>query len=249
MCLFRHVWQLQPADVAASARLVLHEHALPEGGHQPIRQPTGADVGHAAAALPRFHARHHDIELDVRDFQQVTEGQMSGVDLMLVLGWPKAPDLVCRRIAAGRFIVVASPAYWAAHGMPQATDGSRTACVPDDSRCLRRGDGRVALFQGCRAGDGARARLDHDEQCTPRPGSGPQAPRIHQLAGCGLAKPGPLLRPANPPGPAVRTPQSACLRKNAGISISSMPLLDSASTLAAAWVRAERQTLGVLRLL
>ena len=41
--------------------------------------------------------------------------------------------------------------------------------------------------------------------------------------------------------------QSACLRKNAGISISSMPLLDRASTLAAAWVRALRQTLGVDR--
>ena len=39
--------------------------------------------------------------------------------------------------------------------------------------------------------------------------------------------------------------QSACLRRKAGISISSMPLLASASTLAAAWVRALRQTLGV----
>ncbi len=40
--------------------------------------------------------------------------------------------------------------------------------------------------------------------------------------------------------------QSACLRKNAGISISSMPLLDNASTLAAAWLRLVRHTLGVL---
>ena len=38
--------------------------------------------------------------------------------------------------------------------------------------------------------------------------------------------------------------QSACLRRKAGISISSMPLLASASTLAAA-VRPLRQTLGV----
>jgi len=45
-------------------------------------------------------------------------------------------------------------------------------------------------------------------------------------------------------------PQSACFLKNAGISISSMPLLDSASTLAAALCeRAVRHTLGVLRLL
>ena len=40
--------------------------------------------------------------------------------------------------------------------------------------------------------------------------------------------------------------QSACLRRKAGISISSMPLLESASTLAAALCeRAVRQTLGV----
>lgn len=41
--------------------------------------------------------------------------------------------------------------------------------------------------------------------------------------------------------------QSACLRRNAGISKSSMPPLDNASTLAAAVVRSRvRQTLGVL---
>ena len=39
--------------------------------------------------------------------------------------------------------------------------------------------------------------------------------------------------------------QSACLRRNAGISISSIPLLASASTFAAAWLRALRHTLGV----
>ena len=49
--------------------------------------------------------------------------------------------------------------------------------------------------------------------------------------------------------PACVRPQSARLRKNAGISISSMPLLDSASTLAAACERKLRQTLGELRLL
>ncbi len=38
--------------------------------------------------------------------------------------------------------------------------------------------------------------------------------------------------------------QSACLRRKAGISKSSMPPDDRASTLAAAWVRLVRQTLG-----
>ncbi len=43
-------------------------------------------------------------------------------------------------------------------------------------------------------------------------------------------------------------PQSACLRRNAGISKSSMPPDDSASTLAAAWVRLVRHTLGTAML-
>ena len=55
-----------------------------------------------------------------------------------------------------------------------------------------------------------------------------------------------LRRAGSAPRAAARRHQSACLRRNAGISISSMPLLASASTLAAA-VRPLRHTLGVVR--
>jgi DNA-binding transcriptional LysR family regulator len=75
--------------------------------------------GCLAAALPRFHARHPDVELDVRDILTVTEEAASGMDVMVVLGWPKVDQMVQRRIGAGRFVVAASPAYWEAHGMPQ----------------------------------------------------------------------------------------------------------------------------------
>jgi len=54
--------------------------------------------------------------------------------------------------------------------------------------------------------------------------------------------PGPLPRRRRT---GARRFQSACLRRNAGISISSIPLLASASTFAAA-VRPVRHTLGVL---
>lgn len=95
--------------------------------------------GCLTAALPRFHARFPDIDLDVRDFQRVTDEQISGVDVMLVLGWPKAEDLVQRRIAAGRFLVVASPAYWAEHGTPRRPrDLERHICLP-----IRAVDGTV----------------------------------------------------------------------------------------------------------
>ena len=95
--------------------------------------------GCLTAALPRFHARFPDIEVDIRDFQRVSDEQISGVDVMLVLGWPKAEDLVLRRIAAGRFLIVASPAYWAEHGRPQRPrDLERHVCLP-----IRSVDGTV----------------------------------------------------------------------------------------------------------
>lgn len=95
--------------------------------------------GCLTAALPRFHERYPDIELDIRDFQRVTDEQVSGVDVMLVLGWPKVQDLVLRRIAAGRFLVVASPAYWDRHGMPRRPkDLEQHVCLP-----IRAVDGTV----------------------------------------------------------------------------------------------------------
>lgn len=76
--------------------------------------------GWLAHELPRFHERFPDIELDIRDVRNVSQEQASGADIMLVLGWPpKIEDWVQRTIGAGRFLVVASPAYWAAHGKPE----------------------------------------------------------------------------------------------------------------------------------
>ena len=75
--------------------------------------------GRLTRALPRFHARYPEITLDIREFQRVTEEETSGIDVFLAMGWPNLPHLVQRRIAAGRFIVLASPDYWARHGMPQ----------------------------------------------------------------------------------------------------------------------------------
>ena len=100
-------------------------------------------------ALPRFHSCFPDIELDIRDFQHVTEEQMRGVDAMLILGWPKVNDLVHRRIGAGRYIVVAAPSYWAAYGVPmRPKDLEQHVCLP-----IRSVDGTVMdLWTFVRAG-------------------------------------------------------------------------------------------------
>lgn len=70
-------------------------------------------------ALPGFLERNPQVQIDLRDFTRFTEEQTRGVDVFLVLGWPKVGDLARRPIASARFIVVAAPAYWAAHGMPR----------------------------------------------------------------------------------------------------------------------------------
>ena len=72
-----------------------------------------------APALPAFHARYPEIQLDLRDFAGHAGPQAEGVDVFLSLGWPQVGDMVHRQIGAAGFIVCAAPAYWAAHGIPQ----------------------------------------------------------------------------------------------------------------------------------
>lgn len=82
-------------------------------------------------ALPRFHARYPEVTLDIREFSRITESETSGIDAFLHLGWLQLPNLVRRCIAAGRFIVVASPEYWRRNGMPRRPgDLARHVCLP-----------------------------------------------------------------------------------------------------------------------
>jgi len=108
-------------------------------------------------ALPRFHARHPQIRIDVHDFNRVADEQIDGVDVFLVLGWPRANELVLRAIAASRLIAVASPAYWAAHGMPRhpsELEGHNCMCIRSNHGSVmdlwrfRRGDESVAVTAG-----------------------------------------------------------------------------------------------------
>jgi LysR family transcriptional regulator for bpeEF and oprC len=81
-------------------------------------------------ALPRFHARYPDIRIDLRECSRMTEEQMRGVDVFLMLGWPQVGDLVHRRIGHVRFTVCAAPTYWAAHGVPhRPKDLERHNCL------------------------------------------------------------------------------------------------------------------------
>jgi LysR family transcriptional regulator for bpeEF and oprC len=103
---------MEAADEQARASVVRLKGTLVVGVQEVIAK------GCLQAALPLFHARYPDIDVDLRDFLSVTDEQVSGLDVMMMVGWPKAADLVCRRIGESRFKVLAAPSYWAAHGTP-----------------------------------------------------------------------------------------------------------------------------------
>jgi len=70
-------------------------------------------------ALPEFHARYPDIQLDLRTVDRANSPAADAVEVMVLYGWPDHLDMVHRRIATTRLLVCASPAYWARHGVPQ----------------------------------------------------------------------------------------------------------------------------------
>lgn len=82
-------------------------------------------------ALPRFHARYPDIQVDLRDITQPTGADAGAVDVFVLWGWTEPPpDLVQRRIGQSRFLICAAPSYWVANGVPlRPKDLERHVCL------------------------------------------------------------------------------------------------------------------------
>lgn len=70
-------------------------------------------------ALPRFHAMYPDIQVDLRVINRLTDADAAAADVFLLHGWPEVNDLVHRPMGLAKCLIVASPDYWAAHGVPQ----------------------------------------------------------------------------------------------------------------------------------
>lgn len=102
------------------------------------------------AALPRFNAQYPDVQLDVRHFLRMSEDQGQGLDVALVMGWPQhADNFVRRTLGATTFVVVASPSYWQAHGVPEhPSDLEQHNCL-----CIRSNMGSVMDLWHFRRGD------------------------------------------------------------------------------------------------
>ena len=87
-------------------------------------------------ALPDFHARYPDVQVDVRIVNRTSDVDAAIVDIFVLHGWPEEADLVHRRLGHTRTLVVATPEYWSRHGIPkQPSDLARHTCA--GIRCVR----------------------------------------------------------------------------------------------------------------
>ena len=71
------------------------------------------------ALLPRFHARYPDIRLEIVEAGASRDLARLGADALIQFGWPPQQDAILRTLAETRWLIVATPAYWAKHGMPE----------------------------------------------------------------------------------------------------------------------------------
>ncbi|MGC3997460.1 MAG: LysR family transcriptional regulator [Anaeromyxobacter sp.] len=103
-------------------------------------------------ALPRFLARHPDVSIDLTVRDRLIDPTAEGIDVVVRLAPSRDSELVSRRLARARSLLVASPAYLAKHGRPRTLAELREhACVVYLSAAgplpwrLRTGTGEVSF--------------------------------------------------------------------------------------------------------
>lgn len=81
-------------------------------------------------ALPKFHARYPEIQVEFRDVMGIRPADAKSVDVIVSHRWPQHDEFVKRTLSPMSFVVCASPSYWAANGIPKSPrDLERHDCV------------------------------------------------------------------------------------------------------------------------
>lgn len=107
---------------------------------------------HIAPALPDFLGRHPEVRIDLTTTDRFVDLAEEGCDLAIRITDLPAPALVARRLAPVRRKLVATPAYFARHGLPRTpADLERHNCLtytyfnPQDPWRLRGPDGEISV--------------------------------------------------------------------------------------------------------
>ena len=108
-----------------------------------------------AQCVPRFHAQYPSIRIDSIEAGTVRDLSRLAADVLVQFGWPPKQEAILRTLAHTRWLVVASPSFWARHGVPtHPSELSRYPCA-----LFRSGYGEVLRRWTFRRGDD---RLDVD---------------------------------------------------------------------------------------
>lgn len=109
--------------VADAEEAVRDVEELSRGAHGLIRISTAITFGrmHLLPAVHEFLARNPGIQIDVTLSERFADLISGNADLVVRLAEePRLNNMVARRLAPARWVVVASPGYIAAHGKPRA---------------------------------------------------------------------------------------------------------------------------------
>ncbi len=94
-----------------------------------IAGPVGFGVAHLGRALSAFLAAHPGIDLSLDLDDRFVDVAADGYDAVIRHGAIADTRLIARRLCASRRVLVAAPAYIAAHGLPRSFDDLERACA------------------------------------------------------------------------------------------------------------------------
>jgi len=116
-------------DELGDARAMLQDAVATPRGRLRVSLPT---IGYRflLPILPAFKARFPEIELDLDFNDRLVDVVAEGVDVAIRSGELVDSQLVARRLGPFSFVLAASPAYLARHGVPQVpADLARHSCL------------------------------------------------------------------------------------------------------------------------
>lgn len=97
----------------------LHDRAHKPSGRLTVSAPHPLMETELPTLLSRFLVLHPAVSLNLQVTNRVVDLVEEGVDIALRVGSIPDANLIVRRFACLERVVVATPAYWAEHGIPQ----------------------------------------------------------------------------------------------------------------------------------